>query len=52
MIQNQVELYHDDTGDVPTDLSQLEKGDYLTAKQVLQASRENITLQNGQAVVQ
>lgn len=52
MIQNQVELYHDDTGDVPTDLSQLEKGDYLTAKQVRQASRENITLQNGQAVVQ
>ena len=30
----------------------LEKGDYLTAKQVRQASRENITLQNGQAVVQ
>lgn len=52
MIQNQVELYHDDTGDVPTDLSQLEKGNYLTAKQVRQASRENITLQNGQAVVQ
>lgn len=52
MIQNQVELYHDDTGDVPTDLSQLEKVDYLTAKQVRQASRENITLQNGQAVVQ
>ncbi|WP_347975319.1 hypothetical protein [Limosilactobacillus fermentum] len=44
-VQNQVELYHDD-------LSQLEKGDYLTAKQVRQASRENITLQNGQAVVQ
>lgn len=50
VVQNQAELFHDDTGSNPASLAQLQRAKYLTARQVHQAQREGISISQGRVV--
>lgn len=50
VVQNQVELFHDDTGSDAVSLTQLQREKYLTAHQVHQAQREGIRISQGRVV--
>ena len=52
VVQTQIDLYENNTGQSVNSYTDLEGGDYLTAAQVAKAQKEKIVIQGGKAVKQ
>lgn len=52
VVQTQIDLYENNTGQSVNSYADLEGGDYLTAAQVAKAQKEKIVIQGGKAVKQ
>ena len=52
VVQTQIDLYENNTGQSANSYADLEGGDYLTAAQVAKAQKEKIVIQGGKAVKQ
>ena len=52
VVQTQIDLYENNTGQSVNNYADLEGGDYLTAAQVAKAQKEKIVIQGGKAVKQ
>lgn len=50
VVQTQIDLYKNDTGENSVDYGRLQRNDYLTAAQVAKAHRQRILIVNGRAV--
>lgn len=50
VVQTQIDLYKNDTGETTVDFGRLERNDYLTPAQVVKARRQKIVIVNGKAM--
>lgn len=50
VVQTQIDLYKNDTGDNTVDYGRLQRNDYLTAAQVAKAHKQHIAIVGGRAV--
>lgn len=50
VVQTQIDLYKNDTGENVVDYGRLQRNDYLTASQVAKARKQHIVIVGGRAV--